>query len=252
MGATIQSLERGLLILDILGKAGKPLSLNEISEHFPIDRSSVYRLVTTLLKCGYVIQHPVTKQYSVGYKVLELSGSLTSQSHIQDLIKPIMQRILDITHQNTHLAVLDGDQVVFLAVEQPKDHLALNITIGTREPSVVTALGKSLLAFQDEEPLDHILEQHEFVKYTEKSILSVNQLKKNLKQVKKDLLAIDDEEYRTGIICFAAPIFDHNKLVQYSVGITGLRDIIRPNQETFREVVKNAGLEASRLLGYHH
>ncbi|MBU2515827.1 IclR family transcriptional regulator [bacterium] len=248
MGATIQSLERGLVILDILAKAGKPLSLNEISVHFSIDRSSVFRLVSTLLKCGYVIQHSVTKQYSLGYKVLELSGALTSQSHIDDLIKPLMRRILEATHQNTHLAALDGDQVVFLAVEQPKDHLALNITVGSREPSVVTALGKSLLAFQDEENLDRILEQYEFIKYTERSIRSVSQLKKNLQQVKKELVAVDDEEYRTGIVCIAAPVFDHNKKVRYSIGITGLRDIVKPYQKEYQEIVKQAGIEASRLF----
>ncbi len=236
------------MILDILGKAESPLSLNEIAKHFSIDRSSVFRLVTTLLKSGYVIQHSETKRYSLGYKVLELSRTFSKQSYLEDVIKPIMHRVLEETHQNTHLAALDGDQVIFLMVEQPKDHLSLNITAGSREPAAVTALGRSLLAFQDDASLNRMLSTISFTRYTKKSVTSAGALKKCLRQVKKDLLAIDDEEYRPGIMCIAAPVLDHRREVHYAIGITGLKDVIKKNLPEFQASVKQAGLDASALL----
>lgn len=250
MGTTIQSLERGLQILDILGAGSQPLSLNEIAGHFSIDRSSVFRLVSTLLKCGYVIQDEATKRYSLSYRVLELAGVFSCQSNIEALIKPVMRDVIGETNQNTHLAVLDGDQVIFLMVEHPRDHLSLNITVGLREPAVVTALGRSLLAFQPAEYLDQMLSGHQFIHYTDRSIQNRTQLKKCLKTVKRDLVAVDDEEYRPGIMCIAAPVFDHSRKARYSLGITGLREVIKPCLESYRTSVRTAGIRASELLGY--
>ncbi len=250
MAATIQSLERGLLILNIIGKAGKPLLLNDIAEHFTIDRSSVFRLVSTLVKTGFVIQNAETKQYSLGYRVLELSGAFSNASYIESLIRPVMKRLLAKTNQNTHLAVLDGKEVIFIAVEQPKDHLSLNISVGTREPSTVTALGKSLLAYTAPDELKRILPTTKLKKYTKKSVGSISELKKDLKKIQSLRLAMDDEEYRTGIVCFAAPVFDHNGKAIYSLGISGLRDALKPRAKEFAEIVKQAGIDASALLGH--
>ncbi len=250
MGNTIQSLERGLKILDIIGKSDRPLLLNEIAKSFSLDRTSVFRLVSTLVKNKYVIQAPDTKMYSLGYRVLELSGAVSNFSYVERLIRPIMQRIIKLTKQNTHLAVLDGNEVLFLAIEQPNEPVSLNISVGTREPAMVTALGRSLLAFEEPEKLNRKLTGATFKRYTKKSIRSATALKKKLVEVRSELLAFDNEEYHMGIMCFAAPVFDHHKQVKYSIGISGLREAIEPNIKKYGELIKEAGKEASMLLGY--
>ncbi|MBI9083625.1 MAG: IclR family transcriptional regulator [Desulfobacterales bacterium] len=247
---TIQSLERGLKILDILGQAGKPLLLGDIAGHFSIDRSSVFRLVSTLAKCGYVLQDPETKRYSIGFRVLALSGAVSSQSRIDDLVRPVMVDIVSKTGQNTHLAILDGTEVVFIAVDQPTAAVSLNITVGTREPASVTALGKSLIAFMPAEERKAFLSGIQFKKYTPKSITHASDLELNLEPVRKDRLATDDEEYRAGIVCFAAPVFDHLKQPRYAIGISGLRDAIKPREEKYREIVRQAGIHLSAQLGF--
>jgi IclR family transcriptional regulator, KDG regulon repressor len=251
MAATIQSLERGLVILDILGKSGKPLVLNEIAEHFSLDRSSVFRLVATLVKTGFVIQNEETKQYSLGYKILQLSVGLNNNSYSVDLLRPVIRKVYNQTNQNSHLAVLDGNQVVFLAVEQPREHLSLHVSVGTREPAVVTALGKSLLAFLPEDELKKTLTGVKYEQHTPRSVSNNSQLKKDLKEIRKIRLAFDDEEYRSGIVCFAAPVFNHVGEVVYSLGISGLRDVIKPEKKRFGDIVKKAASEASELLGFH-
>ena len=250
MAKTIQSLERGLHILNIIGNSEKPLLLNEIAEHFPIDRSSVFRLISTLVQNDYVAQDPVTKSYSLGYRVVELSGVFSRFSHIESLIRPVMQQVIDSTGQNTHLALLDGDEVVFLAVEQPRDHLSLNISVGIREPALVTALGRSLLAFSDPKDRAALIKGAQFKPYTDKSILSSQALETALEKTRQDFLAVDDEEYRSGIVCIAAPVFNHNGQARYSIGISGLKALIDPCAKEFENVVRQAGKTASERLGY--
>ncbi|MFH1983514.1 MAG: IclR family transcriptional regulator [Pseudomonadota bacterium] len=248
--ATIQSLERGLTILDILGKAGRPLLLGEIAAHFPIDRSSVFRLLSTLVKCGYVLQDPGTKRYAIGYRVLALSGSAGSQFGLDALARPVMGDIVARTGQNTHLAILDGTEVVFITVDQPQSAVSLNITVGTREPAAVTALGKSLIAFMPDTERQRFLSGIEFKKYTPKSVLTAAALERYLIQVRSDRLAMDDEEYRRGIVCFAAPVFDHLKQARYAVGISGLSDAIKPHAHEFGRIIKDAGAQLSARLGF--
>ena len=169
--------------------------------YVPLDTRSSFRLISTLVKNEFVVQHPETKRYSPGYHILEISGAFNTFSYTENLIQHLMKRIQAATNQNTHLAVIDGSEVLSLAVEQPRDHLSLNLSAGTREPGVVTALGKDILAFMPAEEVKSILTKFKYKKYTNKSVGSAAELKKNLEQVRRGYLAVDNEEYRSGIIC---------------------------------------------------
>ena len=250
MGATIQSLERGLEIVGVIARAGRPLSLTEISESFSIARSSVFRLLSTLAKHNFVLQDPDTKRYSLGFRMLEYAGLYGEQSHVESLIRPIMRRVLASTRQNTHLAILDGAEVVFVAVEQPRESISLNLSVGMREPATVTALGRALLAFGDADIVAGSLAASEYRKYTDKSPRSAKEVMRSLDPVRARRLAVDDEEYKKGIVCFASPVLNHRKQALFSIGISGPADLIRPHSNDFGEIVRQAGIDASLLLGY--
>ena len=250
MAQTIQSLERGLKILDILGAAGAPLHLNEIAAHFSLNRSSVFRLVTTLVQAGYVIQDAQTRQYSLGLRVLELSSGFNTFSQVETRLRPVLKQLRDTTGQNAHLGIMDGADVVFLAVEQPLGHLSLTIGLGTREPLAHTALGRAILAFLPEPEKNTTLDQTEFTPYTEKSVTSRQELEKILEQIAHTGLAEDDEEFHSGIHCLAAPIFDQSGNVAFSLGISGLCRPILSDKAVCCKAVLDAGSQASRLLGF--
>jgi IclR family transcriptional regulator, KDG regulon repressor len=249
-GKIIKSLERGLMIMDILGRSRGKLSLNEISEHFDLDRASVFRLLTTLIKHGYVAQDLETKRYYLGYKILEHSAAITGYTNIESSLRPIMRRVCAETRQNTHCAALDGREVVFIAVELPRDTVTVHISIGTREPAAATALGRAIIPFLLEREFEQLLSDETLPGYTEKSLRRTEDLRQVLLTVRKTKVAVDDEEYKDGIICFAAPVFDQHGKVICSIGISGHKDSIRPNYDEFAEIIRQAGLEASRQMGW--
>jgi DNA-binding IclR family transcriptional regulator len=247
---TIQSLDRGLKILAILGKSDKPMTINDITGHFDMDRSSIFRLVSTLLKNNFVSQDEETKKYTLGFRFMELAGAFNEQTQIETILRPIMNKICLTTRQNTHLAVLDGNEVVFIAVEMPRDTISMNISIGTREPSTATALGKIHLAFMDEKARKKIIEKSQLTAFTNNTITSKNAFIEHLEIVRNNKIAEDNEEYKSGIICFAAPVFNHRKEVMYSIGISGPSGIIKPHFKEFAELIKNSGIDASKKFGY--
>ena len=249
MASTIQSLDRGLEILLIIGKSGKPLSLNDISEHFSLDRSSVFRLIQTLMKKGFVVQESETKRYALGFRVLELSGYFTEYGNIERLMRPILRRVATHTHQNTHLAILDGAEVVFIAVEQPRDKITLNLSVGNREPVAVTALGKALMAFMEDDELRRFAGTIRFRRYTGSSVMTRAALLEELGKVREERVAFDLEEYKKGIVCVAAPVMDHRRKIVYSMGISGPKELIMPHLDEYGHAVRDAGIEASSLMG---
>lgn len=249
MAQTIQSLDRGLKILEILGKSERPLSLNEITEYFDIDRSSIFRLLGTLVAHNFVYQDPETKKYILGFKIMELSGAFGEQTKIETFLRPVLKHICERTHQNTHLAMLHGKDVVFIAVEQPRSSLSMHISVGTREPAFPTALGKVLLAFMPQAEKEMLLRNVKLQKYTKKTITSIGAYKKHLDDIGNNKYAIDNEEYRLGVVCIAAPVFNHRGMVEYSIGISGSREQVCPKLDEYISIVKDAGAEASRLLG---
>lgn len=250
MTPTIQSLARGLKILDILGASGEPLLLGDIASRFTIDRSSVFRLVSTLVKCGYVIQDPGTKRYRLGYRVLALAGAAGGPSRLDELARPVMEDIVGATGQNTHLAVRDGADVVFIAVNQPTTAVSLNIAVGTREPAAVTALGKALIAFMPGDARRTLLARIDYPAYTEKSPAGAEALECDLETVRRARLAVDEEAYRVGVTCLAAPVFDHMGQVCYAIGISGLSAAIAPHIDRYRDLVRDAGARLSTRLGH--
>lgn len=248
-GKIIKSLERGLLIIDILGRSRGKLSLNEIAEHFDLDRASVFRLLATLIKYGYVAQDPETKRYYLGYKILEHSATITGYTNIESSLRPIMRRVCAEPRQNTHCAALDGREVVFIAVELPRDTITVHISIGTREPAAATALGRAIIPFLPEREFEQFLSEEELPAYTKKSLRRSEDLRQVLLTVRETKVAIDEEEYKDTIICFAAPVFDPHGKVICSIGISGHRDSIRPNYHQFAEIIRRAGREASHQFG---
>lgn len=249
MAQTIQSLDRGLKILDILSKSDKPLTLNEITGHFGIDRSSIFRLLGTLIQNNFVYQDPETKKYSLGFKIMELSGAFGEQTKIETFLRPVLKSVSEKTRQNTHLAVLDGLEVVFIAVEQPRQNLSMHISVGTREPALPTALGKVLLAFKAEDELKHLIRSVTLKKFTPNTITAQSEYLKHLQEIAHQRYATDNEEYRKGIVCIAVPVFNHRGSVEYSIGISGAKDQISPKIKEYISIIKEAGSEASRLLG---
>ncbi|HEY9162944.1 MAG TPA: IclR family transcriptional regulator [Desulfomonilia bacterium] len=246
---TIQSLERGLTILTILAKAGSPMTLNEIAASFKIDRSSVFRLIKTMVKAGFIYQDNDTKRYSLGFKVLELAGSFSDNLRLEEFLRPIMKDVCRRTNQNTHLAILDRGEVVFIAVEQPRDAITISISIGTRESATQTALGRAILAFMEKNTIDEIIRISPLERYTPKSIVSKTELYSALSGIRDSRLAVDNEEYKPGVICFASPVLNHKGQVVCSIGISGLDRLIMPHYDEYGETVKEAAIKASALLG---
>lgn len=213
--AEIQSLARGLKILDLLGKAAEGVSITELSEILSVDKGSASRLVSTLARYGYAEKDEVTRRYHLGSRVVGLSRSVLTRLPLRDVTRPYIRQLMERTGECANLAVPAQGKALYIdQVESPATP-RVNAQVGTMNPLHCTALGKVLLAFGDGE-IPGRLEQ-----FTPRTIKNKKALLEHLQEVRKKGYAVDDEEFDHGVRCIAVPVFDFRDRAVGAIGISG-------------------------------
>jgi DNA-binding IclR family transcriptional regulator len=212
--AEIQSLARGLKILELLAATDK-VSITEVADQLNVDKASASRLMQTLANYGYAEKDLDTQRYRLGPKIVELSQSLLARMPFRDEAKPYLRELVAITNECAHLAIAAQGQVLYIDQVDSPATLRVNADIGHLAPLHCTALGKVLLAFGNV-PLPTELAAH-----TPRTITNSEALQMHLAQVKRQGYAIDDEEYDYGVRCIAAPVYNLNGEMVAAMGISG-------------------------------
>jgi len=247
----IQSVDRALTLLnEIASTPGQPRNLTELSGIMGIDRSSVFRLLTTLARHGLIRQNANDKSYSLGYGIYGLASSLRVQEKITDLVNPYLKQIVKETGENAHLAVSAGNRCVFIDREQGTRTLTANTNIGDTEELYCTAVGKSLICNLDRKELEERLAGEPLTAYTANTITDMDALFEELKTVRETGAAVDNEEYEPNVFCMAAPIYNFESKIEAAVGLSGPKVRLKPREKEIRKLLKSISGEISATLGY--
>jgi DNA-binding IclR family transcriptional regulator len=135
-----------LAVLTLLANHAEPLPAGTIAHQLGLPRSTVYRLLGILREHGFVSHLAEERRYSLGLAAYELGSAYQRQEPLQRLARPLVQRLVDTTTQNAHLAVLRGRDVLYV-IEDRAPHRPLLISdVGVRLPAIATASGRAILA----------------------------------------------------------------------------------------------------------
>ncbi len=250
----VQSLERALTILEVMAKAGEPVTVTELAEKVNLKVSTVHRLLTTLLHRGYVDQEAETSKYQVGFKVLEIANAVYSFSDIRTIARPYLEELVERCNETANLAVLDESEIVYIDQVESQNYIIVKMfaRVGNRGPVHCTASGKALLACLPEDRLEQVLSEITFKKYTHETITTPEALKKELERVRREGFALDWGEMEDYVRCIAAPVFNYEGKAVASIGISGPSNRITSHymKNELAEVVKEIAAKISARLGY--
>ena len=180
---TIQSLDRGLGILDYLSGRDEYVPLKELTSYSELDKSTVHRIMKTLVRRGYARQDEKTKEYSLGPKVFDLSRALAKMLSLEKEAAPFLRSLMTRTGETAHLAVLMDGMATYIGKESSPEVLAINSEVGRREPLHCTAIGKVLLAYLSENEFQDVIGEYELTGFTKNTITEVSELKEELDKV---------------------------------------------------------------------
>ncbi|MCA9914599.1 MAG: IclR family transcriptional regulator [Anaerolineae bacterium] len=212
----IQSLARGLQIVDLLLNASAPVAVTEIAQHLEVDKSTASRLVGTLQNFGYVQQDTQSRGYVVGKRLHSIGWQITNRYALRELAKPHLNFLAEVTGECAHIGVYSSGKAVVTDDVQP-DNSLLRV-VGNSGRAIYlhnTAVGKALIAFGDF-PLPTNL-----VQVTDKTITTHEGIVQELATVRQQGFAVDNEENECGVCCIASPVFDSLGVSVASIGISG-------------------------------
>ena len=243
------ALATGLRTLELLVSSHTPIGVTEIAEQLDLDKANAHRTLAALVRLGYVEQDTSTRRYSATVKVVELARSVLETRDLTVVAAPHLKSLWAATSENTHLAVLAGDHVVYVSMLNGTTMLAANTAIGQSGPLHCTATGKSIVANLPRGTTQGLVSNIEFEAFTSRTLTDPAAYEKELAQVRVTGYAVDDREYHPGVRCVAAPVFGIGG-VMASLGISAPAD--RLDNERLRViapiVVDTAG-RVSRELG---
>lgn len=250
-GETVQSVVRALTLLDALGESRSEVGIAELSKQVEIHVSTAHRLLATLIAQGYARQNPETGRYGLGAKAFHLAESYLGQMDLRRIVRPVLERLSHETGETANLVILDGREAFYLDKVESPQSLRIFSRIGRRAPLHCTAAGKVLLAARPWAEVQRLLGTDPLERFTARTILRPDLLRREVDTVRAEGVAIDREECEEGATCIAAPVRHARGDTVAAVSVSG--PTLRMHAERIREltpIVVQMGREASKRLGF--
>jgi IclR family KDG regulon transcriptional repressor len=182
---SIQSVDRALNLFEILINSDQPVSVTELSRETGLNKSTVCRLLNTLLKRHFVAQDPETQKYTGGLKILEMSNLLLSRIHVRSIATPYLTELVDSLPVVAHLGIINDNEMVYVEKVENPGMMLMYSQVGRKVPLHCTAMGKAVLAFLPIDQAVTILEKTGLPRKTPKTICSLDRFKEQLVVVRQ-------------------------------------------------------------------
>jgi DNA-binding IclR family transcriptional regulator len=239
-----------LRILETLHEAPSGLQLKDVAQQTAINKSTAYRFLAHLEHEGYVFRDS-SGAYAIGVRLARLASGSSYQATLRKLSRPVLQQLWRTTGETVNLAVMDGREVLYLDVMESSHTFRLVSQVGLRRPVYCTALGKVMLAYIPEDEHPYFFSGMTFERFTQHTIKSVANLRKELVSIRQRGYSIDNEEAYLGSRCIGAPIFDSSGKIAAALSVSGpTTRVTKERVPAFAGAAKNAAAIVSRTLGY--
>lgn len=248
----VQTVERALKIFEMLNeKCSDGCSIKFLSDVTSLHKSTVHRLLHTLIDLGYAYQDNKSELYYPSLKILEMSTRLLSEMDIIAISKPFLKSICNETSQVIQLSIQNNDNAIFIdKVENPNQSVRMYSQIGKAIPVYCSSSGKALLAWKSDEYIRSLISYLDFKTFTSTTVKDGKELLAQLNDTRAKGYATDMFEHEENICCLAAPIINSQGKVIAAVSIAStILQITPSNYIHFAVKINETAYLISKQLG---
>lgn len=249
MDQFLSSVRNSCRLLQVFLDSPKELGVTELSKKLQLSKGAVHKLLTTLESEGFIRQNEKTKQYTLGYTLLELGTKVLKNHDIVDFSMPFLQRLVSRTSELVVLCIQDVKDAIYVAKVDSPHPVRFTVESFRRFPLYSTSAARVLLAFREESFQDEILSES-LKTYTPYSFTSVEEIKQTLSAIREKGYEISSNRRNEGVTGIAAPIFDASGQVAASISVIGPSDRVLPQQENILRELMDTVREMSAQLGH--
>jgi len=194
-------------LLEAVAGFQHPATLAELSASMNVPKPTMHRWLGSLETAGLVQRTPDGRRYELAARASNLAFSILSNNPAAAVRHEIIQRVVREVGESCNLTVLEGTQVNYLDRVETEWPLRVTFQQGSRVPAYCSASGKLFLALMQPAKRDLILREIKFEQQTPNTLMDEAALVRELKDIRRDGYALDREEYLSGLVCLAVPIF---------------------------------------------
>jgi DNA-binding IclR family transcriptional regulator len=217
-----QSLAHGLNVLLLFNVSTPLLTVSEISKRLKYSQSKTYRLVRTLIQYGLIQEDGEAAKYSLGLNALRVGFLAQKRFDISIIASPFMKQLCALTKETVFLTAINGTKGICIAKEESEEPIRWHaFQLGQEIPMHCSAPGKVLMAYLPEEDWDRIIVKEGLKRYTPNTITNIDELKAQLREIKKEGYALSDKELYEEVRAVSAPILNASGEVIAALSIAG-------------------------------
>lgn len=188
----VQSIERAFELLELMADAGGDVALSQLAESSSLPLPTIHRIMRTLVGGGYVRQQP-SRRYALGPRLIRLGE--TAGRTLGAWARPHLADLTDAVGETSGMAVLDGDQAVYVAQVPSSHSMRTFVEVGRRVPAHRSAIGRAALAELPAAAVDQLLSRSD-----------LPALRERLAAIRERGYAEDDGTEEVGVRSFAVPV----------------------------------------------
>jgi IclR family KDG regulon transcriptional repressor len=247
----VTSLDKALLVLELLIDHGRDLSITEICQKLGMVKGTVHRVLSTLVARKFIRQNNKTKMYGLGVRTLEIGIDSKRERFLRIAMAPFLMELYERCGETVNAAVWEYNGIRYIYRLESEELLRISTVAGARFPGYCAATGKILLSYFSNEDIRQIYSlDNSLKKYTKNTITSVGELIQEIEQVRIRKVAIDDEEALVGVYCVGAPILNSKGECVAAISISAPKNRVTANTSSILvNLVSETAAKISNSLG---
>ncbi|MCI5699053.1 MAG: IclR family transcriptional regulator [Lachnospiraceae bacterium] len=220
----IQVSERIFRTIECMAQNG-PIGLLDLSKELSLNKTTVHRILNSLICMDYVKQDPDTLKYSLTFKICSISNQILSQNTMIDIARPYLHELAEQTGEIVHLVQLIETEAVYIdKVEATRNTVRLVSMVGKMIPLYCSGVGKAMLADMPDEKIDLIWKNSKIRKLTDYTITDYQVFRETIEQIRRNGYALDNEENEIGVRCVAVSLKNLSGKSTYAISVSAPKD----------------------------
>ncbi|HFC05165.1 MAG TPA: IclR family transcriptional regulator [Rhizobiales bacterium] len=217
----VQSVTRAMTLLNALSYFSQGLTLSELAKKVGLANSTAHRLLTTLQNERFVRFDAERSAWLIGVQAFRVGSAFVRSRDVVTIARPFMRLLMQKEGETVSLAVEDRGEVVYLSQVETQQMMRAICGPGGRASMHSSGIGKALLAAYPQEQLQRVMPDLTFNRQTSHTLTTPEEFSRELKKIRDQGYAVDDEEVAVGLRCVAAAIYDENSFPLAGLSLSG-------------------------------
>jgi IclR family pca regulon transcriptional regulator len=244
----IESLDRGLRVIQAFGVDRRPMTLSDVAKVCDLPRATARRILMTLQKSGFVAGDE--RLFSLTPRVLTLASAYLASNQISSVMQPLMDEVAATAREVCSVAILDGNEVVFVARASPARVFAGGLDIGYRLPAFCTSVGRVLLGRFSDDELARTIEAAPLPQQTPQTVTDRSRVVASIVADRQKGYSLVDQEAESGFRSISVPVRRYDGAIVAAANIGAHVDRITTGEmiDRFLPLLKQLSASAQPLL----